>query len=160
VKSISLLFALVLALASLPIPSSAELATWDQARVTALAKQLADNTSALYDTFYNQPTATLGSGQNRAFYRLQQKIRRIRLESRHLAAELKDGKGHDETLPSFEDIMELVRDAQVEAPKIFQSQQIQDKARACRETLEQIAPFYDANAPPSPDSGSASGSEG
>ena len=49
--------------------------------------------------------------------------------------------------------MELVRDAQVEAPKVFQSQQIQQKARACRATLEQLAPFYDARTPSNPEGG-------
>jgi hypothetical protein len=122
------------------------LAEWDQARVTAIAEELAKNVDALYREFYNQPPSTIGSGQANAFYRLKQLMRRVRTEGRHLAAALKDGKGHDETLPVYEHLMELVRDARVEVQRQFTSDQLLDKAAAAGDALRRLEPYYDAKA--------------
>ena len=122
------------------------LAEWDQARVTAIAEELAKDIDALYQEFYNQPPSTIGSGQANAFYRLKQLMRRVRTEGRHLAAALKDGKGHDETLPVYEHLMELVRDARVEVQRQFTSEQLLDKAAAAGDALRRLEPYYDAKA--------------
>lgn len=121
------------------------LAEWDQQRVTTLAANLAEAVGALYDEFYNQP-GTAGTGQSGAHYRLKQLLRRVKTEARHLAAAVKDGKGHEETLPIYEHLMEIVRDARIEVQKQFTSGPLLDKAAAVGDALLQIGPYYDAKA--------------
>ncbi len=133
----------VLALATPISPAHAELATWDQAKVTALAKQLVESSTALYDSFYKQPPPTVGSGQTRAYQQLKQQVRRIRTEARELSSELEKGAGRDETLPSYEDLMATVRDARENARQVFTTSAVTDKAAAVRALLNQLGPYYD-----------------
>jgi len=147
-------FVLIAALISVPLVASVAagqdtgrgLATWDQQRVTKLAAELSSAVDALYNEFYNQPPATIGSGQSTSFLRLKQDIRRVKTEARHLKAALADGKGHNETLPVFEHLMMIVRDASEEIQKQFTSNQLITKATAAGDVLRQIEPYYDAKA--------------
>ena len=129
-------------------PAGADLAPWDQAKVTALAKQLADATQALNDTFYLQPPPGRGSMQSRSYQQLRQKIRMIRMEAGALSASLAKGEGHEETLPSYESLMQMVRDARRDAQQVFSTVDVQQKATAARLILNQISPYYDADAMP------------
>ena len=131
--------------ASLATPARAETA-WDQAKVTALAKQLDTAAQALYDTFYNQPKPIVG--QERAFYRLKQDIRHIRSDAKQLARELAKGAGREETQPGYEDLMQSVRRAQDSAARVFTTKDLNEKAGAARAVLNQISPYYDAAATP------------
>jgi hypothetical protein len=141
----SCLFAFaVLALAA---SAAAEVTPWDQARVTELAKQLQQATQALYDTFYKQPTPQRGSGLSREYQRLKHEVRRVRVEARQLATQLAGGEGHDETLPSYEDLMQTVRRAQDHARRVFSTSDVQDRAEAVRAILDQIRPYYEPEAP-------------
>ena len=129
-------------------PAGADLAKWDQAKVSDLAKQLADATQALNDTFYLQPPPGRGSMQSRAYQELRQKIRMIRLEAGALSASLAKGEGHEETLPSYESLMQMVRDARRDAQQVFSTVDVQQKATAVRVILNQISPYYDPDAVP------------
>lgn len=132
--------------ASLAAPARAELAAWDQAKVTALAKQLDVASKDLYDTFYKQPK--VGAGQQREYFRLKQDIRHIRNDARGLARALEGGAGREETLPAYEDLMQTVRRAQDNAARVFTTKDLQDKAAATRALLNQISRYYDADAKP------------
>jgi hypothetical protein len=123
--------------------AAAELAAWDQAKVSALAKELVAASDALYDTFYKQPPPTLGSGQASSYQRLKQKVRRIRTEARQLSEDVQKNAGREETLPSFQDLMQTVRDAREEARKVFQTADVAEKAAAARAVLNQLGPYYD-----------------
>ena len=139
--------ALAAALFATGAPAHAELASWDQAKVTALAKQLDTAAQALYDSFYkDQPKPTVG--QERAYYRLEQDIRHIKNDARQLSRELEKGEGRDATQPSYDDLMMGVRRAQDNAAKVFTVKDFQDKAGAARAVLNQLSPYYDANAKP------------
>jgi hypothetical protein len=127
-------------------PARAELASWDQAKVTSLAKQLDAAAQALYDTFFNQPKPIVG--QERAFYRLKQDIRHIKNDAKQLARELAKGAGREETQPSYEDLMQSVRRAQDNAARVFTAKDLNEKAGAARAVLNQISPYYDAAATP------------
>jgi hypothetical protein len=129
-------------------PSSAELAAWDQAKVTALAKQLEGETKALYDTFYKQPVPSIGSGQSQEYRRLKQEVRRLRSEAGELSRALAAGEGRDDTLPVYENLMQKVREARELAGRIFTTKDVQDRASAVRKTLNEISPFYDPDAVP------------
>ena len=138
---------LVLALVVwVPSASFAELAKWDQQRVTALSAELAEACGALYDTFVKQPQATIGSGQARDYYRLRQVVRRLRGEARHLSSALAKGEGYDETLPIYENLMVTVRDARELAQRTFTTAFVLDKAAAAGDVLRRIAPYYDPQA--------------
>jgi hypothetical protein len=125
--------------------AGAELAPWDQGKVTGIAKQLESAAKVLYDTFYKQPVPTVGSGQARAYQRLKQKIRGIRLQANQLAGDLEKGEGQEATLPAYEDLMQLVRSARDDARKVFTTQDVEAKAAAAREQLNALGPYYDPN---------------
>ena len=129
-------------------PVGADLAKWDQAKVTTLAKQFADATQVLYDTFYKQPPPGRGSMQARGYQQLKQKIRAIRMEAGALSGSLEKGEGYEETVPSYDSLMELVRAARGDAQQIFSTADVQQKATAVRGVLNEISPYYDPDAVP------------
>ena len=137
---------LALALAALAAPARAELTAWDQAKVTKLGKQLDDAAKALYDTFYKQPKPT--PAQQVPWYRLKEDVRLIKNDSGSFARALGKGAGRDETQPAYEDLMQNVRRAQDNAGKVFATKDLQDKAAAALAVLNQITPYYDAEAKP------------
>ena len=138
---------LVLAvIAWLPSASFAELAQWDQERVTALGAELTEACDALYNTFVKEPAQTLGSGQSKDYYRLRQVIRRVKTEARHLSTALGEGEGYDQTLPIYENLMTMVRDARAIAKRTFTSNYVLDKAAVTSDLLRRIAPYYDPKA--------------
>jgi hypothetical protein len=135
-------------LVGLSAPARAELAAWDQAKVTALAKQLEEKSRVLYDTFYKQPPPNIGSGQSQDYRRLKQEVRRIRSEARELAAALENGEGREDTLPIYESLMEIVRSARDNVRRIFTTQDVQSRAGEVRQLLNQLSPYYDPDAIP------------
>ena len=132
-----------LALALSGAPARAELAAWDQAKVTEISKQLVSATQDLYDTFYKQLPPTAGSGQNREFYRLKQVTRVLKTEARELSEQLGKGAGHDETLPSYESLMQMVRTARELGARIFATEDLKQKSTVVRGLLNQLGPYYD-----------------
>ena len=140
---------LALALAfGLAAPAAAELAAWDQAKVAALGKQLNQAADDLYSTFYKQPTPAGASGQANDYRKLKQTMRRIKSEARELDSELAKGSGREDTIDIFENMMSLVRDARDDVQRVFTTKDVQDKATAMRQLLNQIAPYYDPDAQP------------
>ena len=141
------LLAITLAV-SLASPTHAELTPWDQAKVTDLAKQLAEASNSLYGTFYKQPAPQVGSGQGNDYRELKQEVRRIQSEAKELAGALGKGEGREDTLDIYENLMELVRDAREHARRVFTTKEVQDRASAVRQLLNQISPYYDPDAQP------------
>lgn len=142
-------FAVVVVVLSVAFATSAraEVTKWDQAKITALAQQLEVAANDLNETFRRQPVPSAGSMQSRAFFRLRHAIRALRRESRSLSRALQGGAGHDETLPSFTSLMQTVAAARDEAPRVFSSQDVVQRADAVRAILNQISPYYDATFP-------------
>ncbi len=138
-----------LAIAGLLFAPSArgELAAWDQAEVARLAQELRTATESLYDTFVKQPTPGLGSMQSHAFYRLKQMVRLLRIEARHLASSLEEDEGREQTLPTYENLMQLTRSARDEAASVFVAHDIGQRAAAVRGVLNRLGPYYDADFP-------------
>jgi hypothetical protein len=146
---VNLRLALALLVAGgLAVSARAELAAWDQTQVAALAKQLEAEAKALYDTFYKQPTPALGSGQAQDYRRLKQDVRRVRSEASELSGALAKGEGRDDTLPIYEHLMLKVRDAREAAARVFTTKDVQERASAVRQTLNEISPYYDPDAAP------------
>lgn len=142
-------FAVITAVLALALATSAraEVTPWDQAKVTELAKQLEAATNALNETFRRQPTPSAGSMQSRAFFRLRHEIRSLRRDARSLSRALQTGEGHDATLPSFMSLMQTVAAARDEAPRVFSSVDVVERADAARAILNQLSPYYDATFP-------------
>ena len=133
-------------LLALAAPASAAPAqAWDQAKVTELGQQLETATSELWDAFRRQPRPTAGQGQANSFFRLQQQLRHLRSEARALSRMLQGGAGHDETLPSFESMMQTIRIAQDNARRVFSGADVREQADAARAVLNQMTPFYEAD---------------
>ena len=141
--------ALAIALAvSLATAAGAELAPWDQAKVAALGKQLNQAANDLYSTFYKQPPPQFGSGQADDYRKLKQTMRRIQAEARELDTALAKGEGRDDTKHIYENMMQLVRDARQDIQRVFTTKDVQDRASATRQLLNQISPYYDPDAQP------------
>jgi hypothetical protein len=134
-----------LAIAGLLVAPSAraELAAWDQARVTALAKDLAKASDALYESVLAQPRPDLGTMQSHAFYRMKQLVRMIKSESRVLTKSLEEGEGREQTIWIYETLMSLTRSAREEAGRLFVTRDVGERAAAVRGVLNQLGPYYD-----------------
>lgn len=120
---------------------------WDQARVATLARELANATVGIRQALRNEPAAHIVSGESRARMRLADLLRRLVRESAYLAEQLEAGKGHDETVPVFENLLLIVRDARVQARRIFLQGQTLQRIGVARAALEQLDPFYDQRMP-------------
>lgn len=138
-----------LVVAALPFAPIArgELAAWDQAQVATLAKVLRTETESLYDTFLEQPQPSVASMQSQAYHRLKQMVRLLRIEARQLAESLEKGEGREQTLPIYENLMQLTRSARDEAASVFVTQDIGDRAGAVRGILNRLGPYYDPDFP-------------
>jgi|SRR5215469_11027290 len=129
---------------ALAIPQArAELAAWDQAKVTALSKQLAEVAGTLNDTFYRQPVPTAGSVQTRGYARLKDAVAKIQRESKSLNGKLEKGADRQATLNSYQNLMQTVNTAREEAKGVFATSDVGEKATAVRGVLNQLGPYYD-----------------
>jgi len=124
-----------------------ELAGWDQAQVTALAKEVATATDSLYDTFLKQPTPSVRSMQSQAYCRLKQFVRLLGVEARDFASSLENSEGGEPTLPIYENLMQLARSARDDAAKVFVAHDVGDRAAVVRGVLNRLGPYYDPDFP-------------
>jgi len=127
-------------------PAGAELATWDQARVTAIAQQLAAACDAWEQALRRQPGEAIGSGRAEEGFGLGQQARVLREQSRALAAHLEAGKGHDQTVHEYQSLKEVVDDTEVEAQRAALDEPTLDAWAGVADLLRQIAPYYDPKA--------------
>ncbi len=130
-----------LALWSVPSAGLAERAAWDQERVTAIAQELASAIKDVQVTFKKQPS-DLMVGQRRAYYRVIQDLRVLRNEARHLASVLRKGKGYDETLPVYERMQVLRRNAAENGRNAMLMAPTLDAVAKARDLLIRLAPYY------------------
>jgi hypothetical protein len=120
-----------------------ELAAWDQARVTALAKELGTATDSLDDTFVKQPPPDVGSLQSNSYYRLKQFVRLLHVEASLFAKSLEDGEGREQTVWIYETLMSRARSARDEAGRVFVTNDVGERAAAVRGVLNRLGPDYD-----------------
>jgi hypothetical protein len=137
-----------LAIAGLLFAPSArgELAAWDQAKVTALAKELIPPLEALGSDLESRPSV---SGKEEARTTLVNDLERLRSRARELAQRLARGAGRDETVALFREVEALQIQATKHSlvyPAPFDMHVYIDRARS---TIIQLTRYYGA----SPDSG-------
>jgi hypothetical protein len=89
----------VLVLISLPGPGSAQATAWDQAAVTAIAKQLADAAGDVRESVRLTPSVRPTGNRNRA--RALDDLRVLENSVNYLARELEQGKGAEDTYPTY-----------------------------------------------------------
>ncbi len=131
--------------------SAADQLEWDQAKVTAIAQELPKAADDLRNALRNEPGTLSGSaGGRRSFHRFTDTVRRIDREARQLAASLKAGKGHDETLPIMENLAVLVRDGRDQARNLFRTDSLTNRIAAGRAVLDRLTPYYDMRPLPPP----------
>jgi hypothetical protein len=126
--------------------AGAELATWDQARATAIGQQLADAADASELAVREQPGGEVGSGDAQEGFGLANKARALREQARALAGHLAAGKGHDDTRNYYRGLKELVDDTEQMAQRAELDEPTMDAWAKVADLQRQIAPFYDPKA--------------
>jgi len=125
----------------------AQLAPWDQERVTAIALELAPAVNDVYVSVNTLRTGSdIGSGQAKSFLRVKDRVRVARNEARQLAAQLRDGKGREETSFAYARLMTTIRDARENGRKMFIEAATLDKIAKAADLVRRLAPYYDPRA--------------
>ena len=139
--------ALILAAAAcLATPASAELAKWDQARVTSIAQQLATACDAFWQAVQRQPGGAIGSGDAGHVFGMQNETRTMTEQSRALAAHLAAGNGYEPTRNEYRGLKEMADDIEEEAQQSSLDEPTMDAWAKLADLLRQIAPYYDPKA--------------
>lgn len=126
------------AVAQDPQPSSGG---WNQGRVTAIAEALADEFAKL-DLAAARVPPDISFSQQRAQYTLQEDLRLLKNSSRHLAKQLKAGKGREETRPIFLRMEQLRASAEENARRTLIPEPLMDQILAVGGKLLQLQPYY------------------
>ena len=115
-------------------PGSADLTAWDQARVTAIAQQLAEASVGWEAAVLREPEAGP---------RLNQNARALHEQSATLAAHLAKGDGHDGTLDYYRGLRELADDTQEMLPQAAFAQLSLNAWTKVSDPLGRLAPYYE-----------------
>jgi hypothetical protein len=140
--------AVVLGLLAAASAARPELAAWDHARVRALAEDLVQATDALHKTFRKKEPPPVASLQSHAYYRIRHWVRVLHVESHELARSLERGEEREQTLPIYENLMQLARSARDDAARVLVAHDVSERAAAVRRVLNQLGPYYDPDFPP------------
>jgi hypothetical protein len=132
-----------LAVAAVSVGAAAELAKWDQKRVTAIATELADAVSKAALEVEKGKGSRVDIGKERAFYEFVEDMRLAKNTSRHLAKELQDGKARDETYPTYRRLKTLRNDAAESARRAVTPDSTIDAITAAGELMNRLRPYYE-----------------
>jgi hypothetical protein len=145
VRSISIVFfATALALAA--TSARAELAAWDQARVTEIAKQLAKAADGWEQAVREQGGDTVGSGDAQEEFSIANGARMLREQATALSGHLDKGDGYDKTHNLYRDLKEIADDTEVAAQRSALDEPTMDAWAKVADAMRQIAPYYDPKA--------------
>lgn len=126
------------------VAAHAELAAWDQARVTDLAGQLSKAADDAYTVLYKEPSMGGGMGGGGGSD-MPGTMRRIQEEARSLSGHLEKGADQHKTSGMYKNIMEMVRDLRVDAQEAFETNAVTTALAKVQDVLSQLAPYYDKN---------------
>jgi hypothetical protein len=135
--------AFALALAAVPLAARAELAKWDQQRVTAIAVELAEAVSKASLEVDKQKGSRVDVGKERAYYEFREDMRLAKNTSRHLSRELEGGQGREETYPTFRRLKTLRNDAAENARRADMPDSTVASITAAGELLLRLRPYYE-----------------
>ena len=129
------------ALLLLPAAGFADLAKWDQARVTQIAEELAAAMKDLRKEIRATPLSEDPTRQ-RARYEALEDLRIMTNSSKHLAAQLKEGKSRDQTFATWRRLGLLRREIEENARKSLIPDPIMEKILKAGELLIRLTPYY------------------
>jgi len=121
--------------------ASAELAKWDQPRVTKYAEELAVATRDLKQAL--EDVGIQNFAQQNAMYQVKDTVKMLDTAASGLAEALKSGKGLDETMPRYKRIKTLQRDAQEEGRSADIPESVFERVFAAGSALIKLAPYYE-----------------
>lgn len=127
--------------------ASAELAKWDQQRVTKYAEELEQATGELRRALEKLPIQQAVT-QERAFYQVRDTMRMLDRASNGLAEALKKGEGMEETLPRFKRILLLRDDAIEQGRRADIPNDVMDKVTPAGTALLKLRPYYEEEPAP------------
>jgi len=133
--------AAALALLLLPTVALAELADWDQERVTQIAEEFAGAMKDLRREVQAAPPS-MDPTRQRARHEALEDIRIMTNSSRHLANKLKAGEGRDETFAVWRRLDLLRRDVEESARKSDIQDAVLEKVLQAGELLLRLTPYY------------------
>jgi len=134
-----------LALLLLPTAALAELAKWDQARVTQIAEEFAGAMKDLRKEIQAAPPIT-DPARQRAQYVALDDVRIMSNTATLLANKLKAGEGREETFAAWRRLDLLRRDFEENARKAMIEDAIMEKILTAGELLIRLTPYYRADA--------------
>ncbi len=142
------LASLLLAPVLLAAPDArAELATWDQEKVTAIAEEISQAAQALRVALRRKPPRTLGQPGVRAFWVLRDEMQVIVSSSRRLHEALSQGAGMEETYPVYRRLLRTARRAYRETRNIGLGKPVPGKIDAIADAIRRIRRFYEEDPP-------------
>ena len=141
VKRIGLAMAAAAALGLASTSASAESATWDQEKVTAIAQELAIAVKDLRGIVRQNPDQ-IGAPQRRAQYAAREDLRLLQNTAQHLAQALEVGEGREETFPVYRRLQALRRDAEEDGRKAMIQTSTMEKIAVAEEILARLGPYY------------------
>lgn len=130
-----------LALLLLPTAALAELAKWDQARVTQIAEEFEVAMKDLRQEMQAAPPMT-DPARQRALYVALDDIRIMTNSATLLANKLKAGEGREETFAAWRRLDLLRRDFEENARKAMIEDAIMQKIFTAGELLIRLTPYY------------------
>ena len=135
------IFSAALALLLLPGVALAELAKWDQERVTQISEELVTAMKDLRQEMQAAPAITDPTRQ-RALYVALDDIRIITSSATLLSNKLKAGEGREETFAVWRRLDMLRRDFEENARKAILEDTIMEKILTAGELLIRLTPYY------------------
>lgn len=116
---------------------------WNAEKAAAAATRLAEALNGLRDALRKAPGGMGGfAGGSSGVHSLRDRLRLMESESKHLARQLRDGEGRDETYPVFRRIDEIRRSAVDPAERMFLQQPVLEKIQVARPAMEELAGYY------------------
>ncbi len=129
------------------LPAFAQPATWDQAKVTGIAKELAVAGSAWWQAVRDEGDDQdfVGSGDGEAFDGMMRESRVLFEQSQGLAGNLAGGKGRADTLDMYKSLKEIVDDMKVDEQRTFLEDPTIAAWKKFAGLFQQITPYYAGN---------------
>jgi hypothetical protein len=125
----------------------ADVATWDQAKVTAAAEELSQAATALRSGLRSKPPLTLGQPGRRAFFSLREEAQVIASTARRLHQALEGGAGMEETYPTFRRLVRSGRRGTRELRRVDLGANSGTLVEALADGVRKLRPFYEAELP-------------
>jgi hypothetical protein len=127
-------------------PASAQPAPWDQAKVTALAKDLSAAANAWWLALRDEGDDQdfVGSGDSQDYDQMTRESRALTEASEGLVGNLSAGKGRADTLDMYKSMKEVMDDLAVDKQRAFLEDPTIAAGKKLKSTFQQLTPYYEA----------------